>query len=314
MICTKNTLSKTVLFVFISLIFFLPVVTFALMNSTNYVIDGDSITASGNQSTSTNYSLIDAFGGIFTGSSTSTNYRDEELITSYLFRVFTLSSPVSATLASMTISTVVQSATGTISNVEVIDDGTAGWSLTMTSRHFTSTSTVKKLGGDNATVDFTGVYDGLDGILSPNGTFIVEITTGGAVGIAVFKWTDPAGNVVTSVASASTVVLSNGISTTFAAATYVVGDKWSVGVDVFPYTGLQVTPGSVVIVSGDTGVTSGSIETLTGSGVTSSAKSLMVGASNNSSGTYRQDEGIEIEVHANSIEGNFTATTVFTII
>ena len=298
----------------ISLMFLLPIVAFARMSSESYVIDSDNIAVSGNQSTSTDYSLIDAFGEMLTGMSSSTNYREEEFITSYLFRALQLTSPASVTLTPKTISTATQTTTGTISNIQITDDGSAGWSLTMTSKHLTSTSTVRLLGGTNSTVDFTGTYNGLDGVLDPNGTFIVEITTGGAVGAAVFKWTDPAGNETTTVTSASSVTLSNGISATFAAATYVIGDKWSVGVDVFPYTGLQVTPGSVTVVNGDTGVTPGSTEILTGTGATSNAKSLMIGASNDSSGTYTQDEGLEVTIHSNSMEGSFSTITVFTVI
>lgn len=292
----------------------LPFMVFARMGSESYFIESDSLGAGGNRSTSTNYVLIDAFGEIAIGNSTSTNYKEEVLITSYLFRTFTLAAPETLSLTPKTVSTAVQSATGTIANIEVIDDGTAGWSLTITSEHFTSTSTVNLLSGSNSTVNFTGRYDGLDGVLDPNGMFIVEITTGGAVGAAFFKWTDPAGNTLTGSTTASTVALSNGMSVQFAPATYVVGDKWSVSVDVFPYTGLTLTPSTITVVSGDTSVTAGSAGALTGTGATSNVETLMTGASNDSSGTYRQNESLELEIHANSLEGSFTATAVLTII
>jgi len=305
---------KKVILVFCAIVVFLPIAVFARMSSTNYLIPSDSFDAGGDRSSSTNYVARDAFGEIVTGDSTSTNFQEFEFISSYLFRVLSITAPATTSFTAKTVSASSQTTTGTISSVEVTEDGTAGWSVTFTSQHFTTTSAVKVLAGSNSTVGFTGTYDGLDGVLDPVGTFIVEITTGGAVGTAVFKWTDPAGNETTSVATTSSVVLSNGISATFAPASYVVGDKWSVGVDVFPYIGLTVTPGSITIVNGDTGVTPGSAEALTGTGATSDAKTLMTGTSNNSTGTYRQDESLDLSIHANSLSGSFTATAILTIL
>lgn len=300
--------------VFIFATLLLPLAVFARMNSENYLIDTDTLDAGGGRSTSTNFSLNDAFGEIAIGNSTSTNYLEEVFITSYLFRALSLSAPSAVFLAGKSVSVAAQTTTGTMSNVEVTDDGTAGWSLTMTSKHFTATSSVKLLSGSNSTVNFTGRYDGLLGVLDPNGMFIMEITTGGAVGTAVFKWTDLAGNVTVDVTTASQLALSNGISVQFSPATYAAGDKWSVGVDVFPYTGLTVTPGTITAVSGDNGVTAGPPGALTGSSATSDAKTLMTGASNDSAGTYRQDEGLELQIHPNSLQENFSADATLTII
>ena len=224
-----------------------------------------------------------------------------------------ITSPASATLTGKTVSTSAQTSTGTISYAEVIDEGTAGWTATMTSTHFTTQATQKTLAGANNTVTFSGTYDGLDGVLDPNGTFKVEITTGGAVGTAVFQWWDPTGTLTSNITTAATVALSNGISVNFAAATYAVGDSWSAGVDVFPYTGLTVTPGTITVVSGNTGVTAGAAEALTGTTATSNAKTIMTGAADNSTGTYQQDEGLGLNIHANSLSGSFTATTTFTV-
>jgi len=228
--------------------------------------------------------------------------------------VLTITSPTSTSLTTKTVSISIQTATGTISGVEVIDDGTAGWTATITSTHFTRLAGHKVLAGSNDTVAFIGTYDGLDLVLDPVGTFIVEVTTGGAVGTAVFKWDDPAGNQTTSVTTTASVALSNGISATFGAATYAVGDRWSAAVDVFSYAGLTVTPGTITVVSGDTGVTAGSAESLTGSGVTSDAKTLMTGDAGDSTGTYRQDESLDLNIHANSLSGSFTATTTLTVL
>lgn len=302
-------------FTIIAIVILLPAISSARMTSENFLIDADSLDAGGGQSTSTNYVLNDAFGERVTGSGTSTNFTELEFVASYLFRILSITAPSTATLTGQSVSTSAATSTGTIAGVEVTDDGTAGWSATMTSQHFTSTSTVKLLSGSNSTVTFTGRYDGLDGVLSPIGTFIVEITIGGAVGVAVFKWTDPLGNETTGITTGTNVALSNSITAQFGTATYAVGDRWSIGVDVFPYTGLQVTPGTITVVSGDTGgVTAGSIEYLSGSGTTSNAKTLMTGTSNNSTGTYQQNETLELQIHANSLQGNFIADAVLTII
>lgn len=303
-----------VTFAFISIAVFLPIVVLARMSSTNYIITTDSFDAGGGQSTSTSYTLKDAFGEIVIGNSTSTNFQEFEFISSYLFRVLGITAPATTSLTAKTVSVSTQTATGTISGVEMTEDGTAGWSMTLTSQHLTATSSVKVLSGSNSTVGFTGTYDGLDGVLDPVGNFIVEVTTGGAVGTAVFSWTDPAGNQTTGVTTASSVALSNGISATFAPASYVGGNKWSMGVDVLLYTGLTVTPGTITVVSGDTGVNAGTAETLSGTGVTSDAKSLMTGDSNNSTGTYRQDEGLELDIHANSLPGSFQGAVTLTVL
>ncbi|MBU3964996.1 hypothetical protein KKA96_01315 [Patescibacteria group bacterium] len=236
--------------------------------------------------------------------------------------VLVITAPASATLTGKTVSITVQTSTGVIGDsnnanligVKVSDDGTAGWSAVMASTHFTTRATQKTLAGANNTVTFTGTYDGLDGVLDPNGTFRVKITTGGAVGTAVFSWWDPAANLTSNVTTAASVVLSNGITVNFAAATYAVDDEWSAGVDVFPYTGLTVTPSGIYAESGSlTGVSAGSSEILSGTGATSNAKTIMTATAGNGTGIYWQDEDLSLSVHANSLSGNFTATVTLTV-
>ncbi len=227
-----------------------------------------------------------------------------------------VTSSASATLTGATVSASAATSTGTIANVSVIDNrgSGAGWSAIMTSEHFTATSSVALLSGANSTVTFTGRYDGLYGVLSPNGTFLVEVTTGGAVGTAIFKWDDPLGNQETGSTTAASVVLSNGVTVEFATATYVVGDKWSIGVDVFPYTGFEVTPGNITAASGSLeGVTEGSVEFLAGSGITSDAKTLMTATVNNGTGDYDQGSSLSLGIHANSLNGTFKADATITV-
>ena len=238
-----------------------------------------------------------------------------------------ITAPTAATLTGKTVSITSQTSTGVIGDsnnanlvgVKVSDDGTAGWTAVMTSTHFTTRATTKKLAGNNATVDFTGTYDGLDGVIDPNGTFKVEITTGGAVGTAVFKWWDPAGNLTSTVTTATSVVLSNGITVNFDAATYAVDDSWSAGVDVFPYNynttkGLTATPSVIYANSGvTTGVTAGSAELMAGTGATSDAKTVMTATVNNGFGDYFIDMGLSQTIHPNSLSGSYTSTATITV-
>lgn len=235
-----------------------------------------------------------------------------------------------ASYTGKTVSTAEQTDTATIGNathtdttgIEVTDlRGTgAGWSNVMTVTNLTTRATQKTLAGSNNTVTFTGTYDGLDGVLDPNGTFKVTIVTGGAVGVATFDWWDPAGTKVgTAVTTAASVVLSNGITVNFAAATYVTDDSWSAGVDVFPYLydttkGLTATPSAIYANSGvTTGVTAGSAELMAGSAATSDAKTVMTAAVNNGSGDYFIDVDLSQTIHPNSLSGSFTSTAVITV-
>lgn len=229
-----------------------------------------------------------------------------------------------------TVSTSEQDDTATIGDathtnttgIEVTDlrGSGAGWSNVMTVTHLTTRATQKTLAGSNNTVTFTGTYDGLDGVLDPNGTFKVTIVTGGAVGTATFDWWDPAGNKVgTASTTAASVTLSNGITVNFAAATYVTADSWSAGVDVFPYNysttkGLTATPSAIYASSGvTTGVTAGSAELMTGSAATSNAKTVMTASVNNGFGDYFIDVHLSQTIHPNSLSGSYTSTATITV-
>lgn len=230
-----------------------------------------------------------------------------------------ITSSGAATLAGRTVSASAQTSTGSIASVSVTDErgSGAGWSAVITSQHFTTRATHKIVvdTDSDGITGFTGTYDGLDGVLSPNGTFLVEITTGGAVGTAVFKWTDLAGNVTTNATTSSTNLLSNGITIDWDdTKTYDVGDKFSAGVDIFPYTGLTITPGTVTAVSGSlTGVTAGSAEALAGSSATSNAKTLITAAMNSGFGNYTQAPALSLSIHANSLAGSFIADATITV-
>lgn len=62
-----------------------------------------------------------------------------------------------------------------------------------------------------------------------NSTYVVEITTGGASGTAIFKWKQGTGAYTTGVlSSTSPVLMSNGVYVSFPVATYIVGDVFIV--------------------------------------------------------------------------------------
>ena len=225
-----------------------------------------------------------------------------------------ISSDGSAALSGLTVSYNSQDATGNfaIDPKNAVGDG-AKWDATMTSTHFTATSTVITTAGSNSTVGVSGTYDGTYEVVDPVKKYTVEITTGGAVGIAIFKWRVDSGTWNENITTAASVVLEKGVSVTFDTATYVIADQWQFGVDVFPYTGLTVTPGSITADSGSaTGLTAGSVEALTGSGVTSTAKTLIAGDYYRGMGDYAQTESLSLNVHANSIAGTYSAVATIT--
>jgi hypothetical protein len=312
------------------IIFLLPLFVLAAMNSEHYQIKSDSINMGGvDIQSSSNYQLRDTLSETATGLLQSSNYN---LGGGYrhMTGVGTLAVVVPETVdfEDKAISIAEQITSASIGDfdheneigIEVSDTrGTgAGWSATMTATHLTTRAAVKKLAGSNETVDFTGTYDGLQ--TAKPGTFIVEITASGSVGVAEFKWTDPDGSVTSDVTTAASVVLSNGISVTFGAATYAVGDKWSVGVDAFSYNydftkGLTVTPSVIYAKSGSLeGVVAGSEELMTGTGATSNAKTLMTADINHGTGIYYIDAGLSQILHANSLPGTYISTAIITVL
>ena len=117
------------MFLVISILCVLPLISRAAMSSIDYKISIDSINMGGDYSTSTSYSLQDTVGEIATGNSTSTNYTMnagyQQMYTSYI----SISSPSSLGLPSMN-GLSGNMATGSISMI-VITDNPAGYSLSV---------------------------------------------------------------------------------------------------------------------------------------------------------------------------------------
>lgn len=249
----------------------------------------------------------------------------------------TVSAPASATFGGLTVSTVDQEDTAVIGDgthtnttgVEVKDErgSGAGWSNTITATNLTVRKDDVKLAGDNDTLTASGTYDGVLGIETDHRSFVVEITTtGGAVGTATYSYwkpgTDPSGvadGVDITTAEAATE-LSNGVYVSFAVATYVVGDKWSILVDVLPYyvsasVGLEITPSDIHNASGSlTGVTKGSAnQFFTGAGVTSGALTVATASQDHGMGDYFIDIDLVQDVHKNCLVGEYTSTGTLTV-
>ena len=282
--------------------------------STNFKLRDPVTDIFGGRSTSTNFEQFNAGGQTVIGESASTNFKTQAGF--LYFRpsgTATISAPASAALATKTVSTASQATTGTLDPVEVNSEK-VGWSATITSTHITSIGPTIILSGTNSAVSFSGTYDGTLGILEPIGIYSVEITTAGAVGTAIFKWTDPLGVVTNNVTTAATVTLEKGVDVNFGAADYQVGEKWEVAVDVFLYGGLTVTPGAITVISGDTQVNAGSSEILTGAGSVSDPKSLMLANPDFGIGVYEQAENLDLTLKANSLNGNFEGTVTITIL
>jgi hypothetical protein len=234
-----------------------------------------------------------------------------------------------ANFASKSVLSINQTTTAKIGNtnadnigIEVSDlRGTGvGWAATMTTTNLVTMGITKNLAGSNpSAVGFTGTYTGVNALLDGHGVYTVEITTGGSVGVAIFKWTDPTGVGTTNVTTGSSVSLSNGISVTFAPATYVIGDKWSIAVDALKYNfntdkGLTVTPSTLYAVSGTTtGLTVGGETLFTGSGTTSAPLTILTAASDYGNGDYFIDLGLSQTIHPNAYVGNYTAVATLTV-
>lgn len=87
-------------------------------------------------------------------------------------------------------------------------------------------SAVAAAGTTPPTVTVAETTSGSVSLATGTGSYRIEITTGGARGVAVFRWSDDGGETYTSaVTTAATVALSNGITATFATGTDYATDN-----------------------------------------------------------------------------------------
>lgn len=194
----------------------------------------------------------------------------------------------SSSLTAVTVNaTSSQNSTGTLGTLTVTDDrgSGVGWSATATSSDFTFINAAVKVSGSNDTVTSGGTYAN-----STGGTYTITITTGGSVGTALFR--------VTGIESASdqttgsgVAIGARGVTATFAAATYSVGDSWTIRIDTIPVTNLTITPNTFTTVAGSsTGVSNGSSHAFTG---TEDATSIITASSENGMGSYSDNPALQ---------------------
>jgi len=225
-------------------------------------------------------------------------------------------SAASATLGGLTVGYSVQTTTGSfgIDPQNAIGDG-AKYDVTMAATNLATIGGVKVVAGSNDTVGTSGTYDGTYGVVDPVKRYGIKIVAGGAVGTATYQWRTDDGVWSTAATTSATVALEKGINVTFGAVTYVANDEWAFGADVFPYTILTVTPGTITADSGvTTGMTAGAAEALTDAGATSAAKNLIATEYYRGMGDYAQTVSLSQSVHANSIAGTYGSTATITIL
>ncbi len=219
-----------------------------------------------------------------------------------------LSSAGSASLSTITVNvTSSQNSTGNLGAITVTDNrgSGVGWSLTMTSSDYTFVNSAVKVTGGNNTVTSGGTYNN-----STGGTYTITITTGGSAGAAIFSVSglESATNRTT---GSGVAIGTRGVTAIFAAATYVIGDSWTIRVDAIPVTNFLVTPGSVTVVAGSgTGVTAGSAHTFT---TTSDATTIMSATSGNGMGSYSNNPALQLTIPAATYASSYTATVTETV-
>lgn len=220
-----------------------------------------------------------------------------------------LGTTASSSLSTVTVNaTAAQNSTGNLGTVTVTDNrgSGVGWTCSATSSNFTFINSAVKVSGSNNTVTSGGTYNN-----SAGGTYTITITTGGASGVAIFSVSglESATNQTTGTGVA---VGTRGVTATFAAATYVIGDSWTIRVDTIPVTGLTITPVSppTAVAGSITNVTAGGAHTFTS---TSDSTVIMTATSGYGMGQYTDNPALQLSVPAASYANSYTATVTLTV-
>lgn len=214
-----------------------------------------------------------------------------------------LTSGSSVTLSAVTVNAAAaQNSTGNLGTVTVTDNrgSGAGWSVTATSTNFTAVNSAVKTVGSNNTVTSGGTYANAAG-----GTYTITIGTGGSAGTANFTVSGLETQSTTTTGS-GVAIGTRGVTATFASATYVTGDSWTIRVDTIPVTGLTHTPGSVTTIAGSsTGVTAGTAVTFAS---TSDPATIMTASSGKGLGSYSNNPALLLSIPATTYANTYTAT------
>lgn len=221
-----------------------------------------------------------------------------------------ISPQASASLSTVTVNAAAsQNSAGDLGTVTVTDNrgSGVGWSATAASSDFTFVNAAVKTSGSNNTFtrDSSSTYN-----TSTAGTYTITITTGGTVGAAKFSVAglESASDQTT---GASVAIGTSGVTGTFASATYVIGDSWTIRIDTIPVTNLLFTPNTFTTIAGSsTGVSNGSAHTFT---TTSDATAIMTATTGNGMGSYSDNPALQLTVPAAAYANSYTATITETV-
>lgn len=217
-----------------------------------------------------------------------------------------------------------QTTTGVISNLRIDDNrGTAvGWTVSANMQHLTYTKNPQP-GQNNSSplIINNNRYDGTCGVTYPVTTYTITISTGGTIGTARYSVNGgcPGETLQTDVLTtlSNNAVGSRGITIDFPSGTYYVNDKWTIGVDVFPYTDMTIIPQSPTVAepgSDLTGITPATSGIFTGTSTTSNSRTVLQADSGKGMGSFFQNINLSLIIHPNSYAGSFTGTITFTIL
>src|SRR5206468_12036465 len=122
-------------------------------------------------------------------------------------------------------------------------------------------------------------------------TYTITTASGGSSAVATFDvgGLESASGVTT---GSSVAIGTRGVTATCAAATYVIGDSWTIRVDTIPVTNLTFTPNAFTTISGSsTGVSNGSAHTFSN---TSDATTIMSATARNGMGSYSDNPALQL--------------------
>lgn len=200
-----------------------------------------------------------------------------------------------------------QTSTGSLGLMTITDarGSNAGWSLTATSTGFAKVNNPVQIVGTIGAIVTLGSYTS-----NTAGTYTVTIGTGGVLGTATYSVSGL--ETQTSTATGVAVPLgTRGLTMTFAGATYVAGEQWTISVDTIPASNLTLTPSAATVVAGSSsGVTAGSAYTYS---TGSDPASIMTAASGSGAGIYTNTPGLSLQIPAGAKAGSYAATITETL-
>ncbi len=228
-----------------------------------------------------------------------------------------VTSPETVTVSAVAVNIADTNPTAEFSPITTTDTrGTlVGWTTSMTSANVVKQLTAVAVSGTTPTdrIGFSGTYTGVVRHTTNSASrYRVEITTGGDVGTAVFKWLAPTDTETASITTAASVLLDSGISATFTG-TQVVGDAIALRVGLLRYTDLTMTPADLAATSGSlSGIALSGGAALTGAGATSGSKTIVVAEVGAGGGEFTNDIDVTSTWKKNGLSGLHSGLAVIT--